>query len=537
MTTNDRSRARSRTRYAAATTALALGLTTAWTAVAGSGAASGEESATGDGPIRYRTIPTQVFDVPGTGRIAVGAPSLKRVMIQRQDAATGAWAEPEVLHQEPGIECGALNGRTSGGGVALLLECDSNWSEDQAPAESVALVSQDLDTWARQTLPGEAYLSPGISPSGEHAVWLAGGHGDVVRWSAGTGFAPLQSTTYDYDSGDPTAVVADDGTVTVLGAEPAADRPRRCVIGVHGLDPDGAVTTDAVDPAPGHRLGCTELRMVGLSSTRVEGVFWSPADTFVIGRDDETSPWRLVQVAPSHAPGLVEHGFRPSTMHTVFSWARNGPMVAIGSPDGQRLKAQLYDAEAQVWGPPGVVYDHGSPDCRWAGTTGGALRPVHQLVMSCGPSGHTRALLSHDSVSWVSVPLRGKPLAVGRGGTPVAAPQARRTTVVSPSGVVRLPVGAPGRCEVVFPTGPDEVVRLHAGRGDRGWPSRLQAHDGERWRTIDRVRMPARGRCAEVDALMGEEPTEFQFRNGQRWVFVRVVRRGERWHAVRGNGY
>ena len=181
----------------------------------------------------YRFLEAQVFTSAGLGSVAVGMPNKRTVKIQHLDPATGAWDAPSVLYRKKGVTCGEIDGRSSPGGVALLLECDTPYYEDQAPAHSVALVSRDLRAWSAKRLPGEAYKSPAISPSGGFAAWLTGGTGDYVLWSAQGGFAPVAATTYDYDGYGETPVVDDAGTVSVLGPE---NRGRDCVVGVHTRD-------------------------------------------------------------------------------------------------------------------------------------------------------------------------------------------------------------------------------------------------------------------------------------------------------------
>jgi hypothetical protein len=120
----------------------------------------------------------------------------------------------------------------------------------------------------------------------------------------------------------------------------------------------------------------------------------------------------------------------------------------------------------------------------------------------------------------------------------LAAPGRHRTTVVSPSGTVALPVSAPGRCDFVFPIGRDSVLRLHGG-ASAAWPTRLQKSEaGGPWRTIQKVRMPKQGRCGRVEGQHDEPPSLFLLsgrRSGHWHGVTLVVRRGGTggWHVER----
>jgi hypothetical protein len=117
----------------------------------------------GASPVPYDEIPNLVLDLPDGDKIALGAPDLRRVMLQRYDAATATWSAPELLFRDRDLECGDLDARTSGGAVAVIVECQRHgWSEDQAPTDSVALYSPDAASWSRHRLSGEAYEEPGI---------------------------------------------------------------------------------------------------------------------------------------------------------------------------------------------------------------------------------------------------------------------------------------------------------------------------------------------------------------------------------------
>ena len=178
-------------------------------------------------PASYAFLQAQVFTSPGLGQVAVGMPNERTVKVQHR-AAGGTWSRPTVLFRKTNVTCGQIDGRASAGGVALMIECDKPYYDDQAPVHSQAFVTQDLVSWTRKELDGEAYQDPAISADGSHAAWLFGGHGEYELFSAGTGFTTGR-TSFDYDSGGETVVVDDAGTVTVMGPDGTGDA---CVLGV-----------------------------------------------------------------------------------------------------------------------------------------------------------------------------------------------------------------------------------------------------------------------------------------------------------------
>lgn len=503
-------------------------------------------------PASYGYLRARVFRAPGLGTIAVGAPDPRRVMVQERDDASGTWSAPRLLFRgEDGVTCGDISGRASAGGVALLLECDTPYYDDQAPAASVALVTQDLRTWSRHELPGEAYRAPAISPDGTQAVWLAGGIGDFVQWGAGTGFSTLRSTTYDYDGGGgSTAVVTDDGTVGVLGPENGDDS---CVVGVHERSPEGrlsAYQVQGVDP------GCTEGDLQNRSALEVVGGGSERADRFSLTRPDAASRWQLGSIAPASAPGLVDYRGGPRrVIATSFSDVPGQPLVAYGSPDRSRVFTQRYDESAQEWGARTQVYDHGFPACAAEGTFGQRRSAVHAIALHCyrarrqggdypastpgyqtAPPFQIQALLSVDGVDWRTVDLAGSPLGRSADRRLVAAPGLRSTTIASPAGIAVLPVTAPARCGFVHPIGPERLLRLHGSAGS-GWPRVLQRFDGEGWRTIQRVHMPRTGACTRIRSIDDFSPTTYLLGGSGQRVALRVVRRDGAWRVVRPAGF
>lgn len=507
-------------------------------------------------PARYKFLRAQVFTAPGLGTIAVGMPTERTVKVQRLDPGTGLWTRPRVLFEKKGITCGEIEGRTSPGGVALTLECDSPYYEDQAPTHSRALVTSDLQAWSSKRIPGESYRPPGISPSGTYAVWAANGGSDVLTWSAAAGFAnPLRPVGHDFDTGDLGYVVDDEGTVTVAGPDTAAGR---CVIGLYSRTLDGRTSRQHVDIAPGTEIGCTELAAYGESSTRISsGPHVGRAGHWLIGRVDESSPWTLLERAPATAPGLVDYrGPARRVMGALDSNVPGQPLLSVGSPDRRRIAVQAYDEAAQAWGPTRVVYDHGFPGCTWGNGAGERTMAVHSLLMLCyperrpsgdyppftdgyepAPARSTRALLSGDGRTWRSIPMGIHPVTSSIDRTLVAAGRDRRTTIVSSAGFTEVPAGAPGRCEAVIPIGPERLLRLHAVPGSRGYPRQLQRLTSTGWKTVHLIPRLGTATCRRVMVSDFGVAGTFAFVASGSAKGLRVTRSGHGWRAVVTRGY
>ncbi len=526
------------------------------TAVAGHAVAGGVspvgQERRADAPESYSYLRARTFTAPGVGTVAVGAPDPQHVMVQRLDEASGTWSSPQVLFRGVnGITCGDISGRTSRGGIALLLECDRPYAEDQAPAHSIAAVSRGLRYWNKQLLPGEAYRTPAMSPDGSYAAWLAGGKGDFVQWSSADGlFSEQRSTTFDGDNGGETLVVTDDGTVSVLGPESAGEE---CVIGVHERTLDGRLGSSVVE---GVDPGCTEGDLENRNAFEVVGDDRDRASRYAIGRADADSPWVLTRRAPAGAPGLVDYRGGPHrVIGTAYSDVPRQPLVAVGSPDRRRIFVQRYDEAAQQWGARALVYDHGFPGCAADGNLRQQRLLVHALSLHCYPSKRSggkypprtdgyqvapahrvRMLLSSDGVRWRTVAIAGRPLGISADRRLVAAPGPRSTSVLSPAGLTVLPVRAPARCGLVFPIAGTRVLRLHATPG-AGWPRLLQRRDHGRWRTIQRLVLPRAGACTRVRALNDRSPTTYLLAGAGSQVGLRVVRRNGAWRVVRVRGY
>ncbi|WP_232676078.1 hypothetical protein [Nocardioides sp. R-C-SC26] len=471
-----------------------------------------------DGAVRFTAIPRQVFPTPDGGRIAVGANTPRRVLIQRQPPGS-AWSAPTVLYQRRGVTCGEIDGRASAGGVALLLECDTPYYEDQAPVHSVAMVSRDGRSWARTVLPGEAYQAPAISADGSRAAWLTGGHGQYVRWSTGEGFAPVADTGYRFDSGGETLVVADDGSVTVIGPESRRDR---CLVvaytrGATGLRNRQVVS--GVDP------GCTEGALSNRDQDTVTGGTYGGREAqYVISRTAPGARWVLTARPPSSAPGLA--GFaRPGV---TFLDVPGRPLAAVGGIAGT-LALQTYDTDRQAWSGSRAITRLPGDGCRARATfTERALR-VGLLPLRCGPRAY--AAVSPDLASWQLVVTGRRPVAISADARTVTAPAAGRTVIASPDGLRTLNVVESSRCGFIAADGAD-VVRLHARRSD-GWPRLVQTWREGRWQTVRRLALP-RGTCAEVRSDGYSVPTVFVLRgDDRRSIALEVRRRDGRLDIVR----
>jgi hypothetical protein len=519
-------------------------------------AVSVSAGAAADEPARFKVVRAQVFTVPGVGTVAIGMPSKRTVKMQRLDPSDGTWSRPEVIFNSgPRRTCGEINGATSPGGIALLIECDGSYSEDQAPTKTQALVSRDLETWAGHQVPGESYRPPGISPSGNYAVWAAYGGSDVYTWGADEGFRlPLRPVGNDYDTGDLAFLVDDHGTFTVAGVDNEA---KGCVIGLYSRTLAGVTGHQQVDIAPGNPTGCSETGVYGSSSTRITGgPYVGRPGRWVVARPDESSPWALVARAPSQAPGLEEYrGPTSKTMYVEYSDVVGQPLLALGSPDRQHVTVQAYDDQAQTWGPTNVVYDHGFPGCVWDGSAT-ARFAVHNLLLHCYPkrraSGHypprdgnfnpapahaTTALLSIDGQTWKAFKMGARPVTSSPDRFLVAAGRATSTTIVSPKGFATVAAGAPGRCEAVVPIGQKRLLRLNATGGSKGFPTQLQRLTSSGWKTVHQIDLRAEGRCLRVGMADYGVPGTFYFEGTGYTRQLRIVRTEHGWRAQPTRGY
>ncbi|KQW43115.1 hypothetical protein ASC77_22800 [Nocardioides sp. Root1257] len=501
----------------------------------------------GSRPASYGYVAAQVFTAPGLGSVAVGMPNPSVVKIQHRRAGATSWDTPSVLFAGKGrVTCGEIDGAVSPGGIALTLECDRPYYEDEAPVHTRALVSRDLVSWSRHELPGEAYQAPAISPDGRTAAWPAGGGDGFVRWRAGSGFSRLIGTGFHGDGGAETIVAEDSGTVSVMGAEA---RSGKCRLGVHARPLTGPEQVQLVD---GVAPGCTEGSLTTVDDLTVRGDGSSRATTYVVSRPDTASLWRLTAARPVDGAGLVvDRGSPRKVIYPTYLDVAGKPLLSIGSPDRQRLMVQTYDDVTRTWSSRSTVYDHGFPGCTGGDSTGDATSQVYVLELHCyahaRPDGtyppydrnydrlpHGRTLLlSADGTTWTAAPIGPRPYAVNASASLVAAPGRHATRIVSPTGITTVPVTAEGRCDLVFPVAANRLLRLHGGPHAR-WPSRVQLSTGTGWHTVDTIAMPSRGRCQRVYDENDLRPTLFNLVGGTRGVSLTVRRGGpEGWRVVR----
>jgi hypothetical protein len=443
--------------------------------------------------------------------------SYRTVRARRRDAAASAWSDPVVVLREKNLFCGDVDARTANGAVAVIAECDRyGYSEDQAPVASRALWSADTVTWSSYQLEGEAYDEPGISPDGSRAVWPE--FRGYVTWGP-EGFTrhALEAEGEEYTT---TVTITDDAQISYLyGANVSR---RRCAMLVLTRTGDAAPTRQEVEVDD----ACQDRNFANIdSNTAVFGEFASPASVAVIARPDASSPWAVTRVAPVQAPGLVlvERG-----LDTEIFTAPGAPLVALGSRTGRRVRAQVYDPVAQAWGPTTTVHASRTR-CRWG--RDGTVQPLAVIaaVVSCG--GSNVVLTTRDGLAWQALRMGERPLGQSRDGRFVAVPGPTSTHVLSPErGVVTLPAGVTGRCDVVMPDGPDQAVQLVARAGTRRWPTLLRAVSADGTRRLGRFRAPTPGRCAGAEQSW-DQPTRFQMESTRigHGQTVGAVRRGDGW--------
>jgi len=462
----------------------------------------------------YRHLDAQVF-----GTVAIGMPDPRTISIQHLDPATGQWDAPTTLARTRGrVTCGEIEGRASAGGFAVLAECDAPYYEDQAPVHSLALVSRDGRSWSRTTLPGEAYRAPAVSPGGAYAAWLLGGHGEFVEWSATDGFASPAHTTYDADNGDPTLVVDDAGTVSVLGPEPSG---RGCVVGVHTRDLAGTRThtvVEGIDP------GCTEGSLENVDALTVTGGGPDRATRYTLARTAVGAPWRLTRIRPIDAPGFVDYGYsrKRISSHFLETTDPGQPVVAVGSPDRHRIYAQRYDEATQTWGPQALVHTSGKA-CRYAFDYSEDGRSLYVDELRC--HGTATVLVSADAVTWTVGKVGHRPWTATTDA--VALPSAHGTAVVTRAGVRQFPAAIAGRCDVAVPGREGELVRLH---GRRGWPTKVQVSTGGAFTTVSTTKR-VRGGCRRVLADNSTQ-TPLLILQGDRDRYAQLRLRGGTWTLV-----
>lgn len=438
---------------------------------------------------------------------------------KRLDAATGAWSGRRVVLREKDLACGSVEARTSNGAVAVMAACSSGrtYPEDQASTGSRALWSADTVTWSSYELEGEAYDEPGISPDGSRAVWPE--FRGYVTWGP-EGFTrrAFETPGREYTA---TAVITDDAQVSYLyGANVA---PRRCRLLVLTRTGDAAPTRQEV------RLGsaCQDAHFANVDSdTAVFGDFTDPGHQTVISRPDASSPWAVTAVAPATAPGLER---ADGMLSTRFFTAPGQGLYAVGSARRRVVKAQAYDAERQAWGPATVVHEAGTKRCTWGDNWWGRPPGVVMAAVKC--AGRNLVLTVRDGTPWRVLRMGRHPYGLSPDGRYVAVPGRSRTHVISPElGVVTLPGGVSGRCDVVVPDGPKAAVLLTSAGRHRGWPTVLKASTADGWRTLSRTRLPTfRTDCVGARSSNADLPYRFDVYGEWTGYAVRLVETDGGW--------
>ncbi|RYB91094.1 hypothetical protein EUA93_19400 [Nocardioides oleivorans] len=446
----------------------------------------------------------------------------RTVWAKRRDAATGAWGTRTVVLQRRHLFCGDVDARTANGAVAVIAKCDRyGYYEDQAPTASRAIWSADAVTWTSRQLEGEAYEEPGISPDGLKAVWPQHG-GYLTRTPAGFAAHRLDAEGQEYTV---TATISDAEQVSFMYG--AAVSRRKCGLVVLTQTGDAAPVRQDVPLAD----ACTDSSLANVDSTTAWfGDLSGPAGRAVISRPDDTAPWAVTEVAPSSAPGLVDH---EHGLYRDFFTAPGVPLIAVAGGPGGVLQAQLYDPVAQSWGAPAVVLDPPGR-CSWGDNWTADPMAVVAVRLRC--SGRGLVLTTRDGVAWQVLRSGRHPVGLSPDARYVAVPGRTRTHVISPErGVVTLPGGVTGRCDVVVPDGPDGAVLLTAASRHRGWPTVLQHSSASGWTRLSRAGLPTPDvACRKATASTFDVPYRFAVlgRNGRGYA-VRIVRTGDTWTARR----
>ncbi|NYE37779.1 hypothetical protein F4692_002912 [Nocardioides cavernae] len=447
----------------------------------------------------------------------------RAVVSRRWDAATGTWGPRRDVVRNARVRCGAVDARTANGAVAAIALCDEGgYYEDTAPVASRALWSPDGVTWSSHRLDGEAYEEPGISPDGQNAVWPMHRR-YTTRTPAGWSDHAVRARGQEYTV---TATITDTQQVSFLYGGQVGERCPLVVL---------TGTGDAVPVRQEVALGnacSSEADLVNVDAdTALFGYLPNPALVAVVSRPDAASPWSVTRVAPTDAPGLERVERRLSTQ---FFTAPGLPLVAVGSADGRQVRAQVYDEAAQAWGPAATVHDAGDARCRWGDTATQQPLDVLVVALECGRRHLGVVLTTRDAATWQALRSGVHPLGVSDDGRYVAVPGRSRTWVVSGErGVVTLPGGVRGACDVVVPDGPDGAVLLATSGGRRGWPDVLSHSSAEGWSRLSRTRLPALpGRCSEAQASFWGRPVQFQVLGTRdRGYTLRIAQRDGQWVA------
>ena len=114
-----------------------------------------------------------------------------RIVVQASDPGDdGSWTAPQVIHRTGG-ECLEVRADTDGTIVAVGAECyalANDSAAGQAPSESVAAVTEDLQDWDKRDV-GESTPEPEVEDGVVEFVDNVFGDGDtILTWTAEDGF-------------------------------------------------------------------------------------------------------------------------------------------------------------------------------------------------------------------------------------------------------------------------------------------------------------------------------------------------------------
>ena len=447
----------------------------------------------------------------------------RTIWSRRRDAAAGAWGPRLPLLRTKLVRCIDVDARTANGAVAVLADCELGGGGDESSPSprSRAFWSPDAVTWSSYELEGAAE-EPGISPDGVNAVWPTTG-GYVTRTAAG--FTPHVLATPDRGEDatdtitDAAATITDAAQVSYLYAVTSTSPCRLVVLTRTG---DAGPTRQDI-PLPGD---CFDTRIANVdANTAWVGDAKDAARRTVVTRPDFASPWSVTQVAPVDAPGLVDER---GQLSTEFFTAPGLPLVALGSRIGRQVRAQRYDPVAQAWGPATTVHTSRTP-CWWAESLLETPLAVLAAVLRCGDS--NVVLTTRDGLAWRALRMGERPLGTSPDGRYVAVPGPTSTHVLSRElGVVSLPGGLTGRCDVVVPDGPRAAVQLLAQAGSRRWPTLLRRVSEAGTHRLGRYAARTPGRCSEAEPGY-YLPLHFDMRSTRvdRGQSVRIMRRDSGW--------
>lgn len=505
-------------------TGVVVALATAAAVLSGSGV--GAESAPPASPTTH--LPRQIeggveLAMADGDRLRIwAADTYRAVHSRRWDAATGTWGPRLDVVRRKNLRCGRVDARTANGAVAAIALCDrGGYYEDNAPIASQALWSPDGVTWSSYTLDGEAYEEPGISPDGQRAVWPMHQR-YTTRTPSGWGEHALRARGQEYSV---TATITDTEQVSFAYGT-CAGRPSRLV-----------VLTRTGDAAPLRQevavpFSCTEADLANVDAgTVVIDALAEPAGRTVVSRPDAASPWAVTEVAPVDAPGLYQTW---RALDRQFVTAPGLPLFALGSTSRRSVKAQSYDPQTQSWRPPSTIFTAGAR-CSWSDSWTAEPLGVVAIGLVCGRNDQV-VLTTRDGETWRAVRGDWNRRGLSPDGTYVALPARSRTYVISPDlGVVTLPGGVPGRCDVVVPDGPDGAVLLTSAGRHRGWPTVLQHSSTDGWDRLSRTSLPTPPRtCTAARASTYDLPYRFDIAGGRVHRYtVRVVRRDDTWTVRR----